>query len=328
MDIVKNLGSVEKVCLTVLVDNKADLIVESSEQVKYFTDEPLLAEHGFSVLIQPDDSEGKILWDAGVSKVALIENMRRMQLDFKSISKIALSHGHLDHYAAMTELLHEMDSLTGEKEWSESVTEEEIESWIQANRVPIVSHPVAFRERWWVKDDGTMVGPSLPPPAAEWRAAGANIIQSEEPYQLAPGCWTTGFIPRTSFEESGRSKKLLYRKGSDFIPDDLEDDQAIVINVNEKGLIVLSGCAHSGIVNTVNYAQKFSGIDSIYAIIGGFHLARASDEEIERTTEHIKSFGPQLVIPSHCTGLRAISRFAHEMPEEFVEGIVGATYYL
>jgi len=328
MDIKKNLGSVEKVCLTVLVDNKADLIVESSEQVKYFTDVPLLAEHGFSVLIQPDNSKEKILWDAGVSKVALIENIRRMKLDVKSISIIALSHGHLDHYAAMTELLNEMEIIPKEKNWSESVTEEEVESWIKAGRVPIVSHPAAFRERWWVKDDDSMVGPFLPPPDQEWKAAGANIIHSEEPYELAPGCWTTGFIQRMSFEESGRSKKLLYRKGSDFIPDDLEEDQAIVINVNGKGLIVLSGCAHSGIVNTLKYAQDFTGTDSIYAIIGGFHLARAGDEEIDQTIEYIKSIRPQFVIPSHCTGLRAISRFSHEMPGEFVEGIVGATYLL
>jgi 7,8-dihydropterin-6-yl-methyl-4-(beta-D-ribofuranosyl)aminobenzene 5'-phosphate synthase len=328
MEIAKNLGSVEKICLTVLVDNKADLIVESSEQIKYFTDKPLLAEHGFSVLIQPENSEEKILWDAGVSKVALIENMRRMQLDIKSISKIALSHGHLDHYAAMTELLHEIDLVPEEKEWSESVNAEEIEHWIEASRIPIVSHPAAFRERWWVKDDGTLVGPFLPPPAGEWKAAGAKLIHSELPYELSPGCWTTGFIPRTSFEQSGRSEKLLYRKGPDFIPDDLEEDQAIVINVNGKGLIVLSGCAHSGIVNTVTYAQEFSGINTIYGIIGGFHLASADDEEIDRTVEYIKSIKPQFLIPSHCTGLRAISRFAQEMPEEFVEGIVGATYYL
>jgi 7,8-dihydropterin-6-yl-methyl-4-(beta-D-ribofuranosyl)aminobenzene 5'-phosphate synthase len=275
---VKEMGFVEKVRLTILVDNKADLIVESSEQIKYFTEKPLLAEHGFSVLIWPDDSEEAILWDAGVSKVALIENMRRMQVDFNSISKIALSHGHLDHYAAMTELLHEMDRLLKEKDWSESVSAEEIEAWIAASRVPIITHPAAFRERWWVKDDGTMVGPSLPPPAAEWKEAGAKVIHSDEPYQLASGCWTTGFIPRTSFEQSGRPEKLFHRKGSKFIPDDLEDDQAIVIHVYQKGLIVLSGCAHSGIVNTVKYAQEFSGIETIYAIIGGFHLARASDE--------------------------------------------------
>ena len=328
MDSEKNNSSVVKVCLTVLVDNKADLIVESSEQIKYFTDKPLIAEHGFSVLIQLDDSEEAILWDAGVSKVALIENMRSMELDCNTISKIALSHGHLDHYASMTELLHEMDRLPEEKEWSQSVSAEEVEVWITASRVPIITHPAAFRERWWVKDDGTLVGPSLPPPSAEWEAAGAKIIHSEKPYQLTPGCWTTGFIPRTSFEQSGRPKKLFYRKDSKFIPDDLEDDQAIVIHVRQKGLIVLSGCAHSGIVNTVKYAQEFSGIDTIYAIIGGFHLAHASEEEIDRTVEYIKNIGPKLVVPSHCTGMSATCSFASEMSEAFVEGVVGTSYYL
>lgn len=328
MDNMKNNSSVEKVCLTILVDNQADLIVESSEQIKYFTDKPLLAEHGFSVLIRLDDSEEAILWDAGVSKVALIENMRRMELDTNSISKIALSHGHLDHYAAMTELLYEMDRLPEEKEWSQSVSAEEVEAWITASRVPIITHPAAFRERWWVKDDGTLVGPSLPPPSEEWKAAGAKIIHSEKPYQLAPGCWTTGFIPRTSFEQSGRPNKLFYRKDSKFIPDDLEDDQAIVIHARQKGLIILSGCAHSGIVNTVKYAQEFSGIDTIYAIIGGFHLARAKEEEIDRTVEYIKNIGPQLVVPSHCTGLSATCSFASEMPEAFVEGVVGTSYYI
>ena len=136
----------------------------------------------------------------------------------------------------MTDLLIEMDVLPEEKEWSESVNIEDVESWINADRVPIVSHPAAFRERWWVKDNGNMVGPFLPPPEGEWKAVGANIIHSEVPYELAPGCWVTGYIPRVSFEESGRPNNLLYRKGSNFIPDDLEDDQAIVINIKGKGL--------------------------------------------------------------------------------------------
>ncbi len=323
-----NIGSVDHVSLTVLVDNKADLIVESSDQIKYFTDEPLLAEHGYSVLIQLEDLERKILWDAGVSKVALMENMRRMKLDSASIAIIALSHGHLDHYAAMTNLLIDMDLLPEDKEWDASVKAKDIEEWLESPRIPIVAHPAAFRERWWVKDDGTMIGPFLPPPAQEWQAAGAKLVLSEDPYQLKPGCWTTGFIPRNSFEESGRSKKLRYRSGSDFFPDDLEDDQAIVINVEGKGLIVLSGCAHSGIVNTVNHAKDVFKVDSIYAIIGGFHLARASDDEIDRTIDFIRSTEARLVIPTHCTGFRAVSRFAQEMPDEFVEGVVGATYLL
>ena len=325
---IDDIDFVEKISLTVLVDNKANLMVESTDTIKYFTEKPLLAEHGFSVLIQVDDSEKQILWDAGVSQVALIENMKRMEIDPKTISSIALSHGHLDHYAAMTDLLNEMQLAPEDKEWGETVTKEEVEDWLAEFQIPIVAHPAAFRERWWVNDDNKMVGPFLPPPDLEWKAAGAKIILSEEPYKLAQGCWTTGFVPRTTFEKSGRPTKLLYRNGSDFIPDELEEDQAIVINVKDKGLIVLSGCAHSGIVNTIQHAKELTGINKIYAIIGGFHLANADENEISKTVEYIKSTRPTYVIPSHCAGFQAIGQFAQEMPDEFIEGIVGATYIL
>lgn len=323
-----NMGSVKHASLTVMIDNKADLIVDSSDQVKYFVDKPLLAEHGFSVLIQLEASEQKLLWDAGVSKVALIENFRRMKIDVASIKKVALSHGHFDHYAAMTDLLVEMDLLPQDKEWGATVKAEEIEEWIEGSRLPIVVHPAALRERWWVNDDGNLEGPYLPPPEKVWQALGARIVLSEEPYQLAPGCWTTGYIPRKSFEAIGRSEKLRYRDGSEFMRDDLEDDQAIVINIEGKGLVILSGCAHSGIVNTIVHAMDFFKIDAIYAVIGGFHLARASNDEIDQTIDYIRKIEPSLVIPSHCTGLSAIVRFAQEMPDEFIEGVVGATYQL
>ncbi|MEN8097876.1 MAG: MBL fold metallo-hydrolase, partial [Chloroflexota bacterium] len=309
-----DIGSVENASLTVLIDNKADLIVKSSDQIKYFTDKPLLAEHGFSVLIQLDDSERNILWDAGVSKMALLENMRRMKLDVASIEKIALSHGHRDHFAAMTDLLTEMDLLPKPKEWNPPVDAGDIDAWIQRSRIPIVAHPAAFRERWWLEDSGKMAGPRLAPPSQEWQALGAEIILSESPYKLAPGCWTTGYVPRNSFEKTGRSSKMRYRKGASFVADDLEDDQAIVINIEEKGLVILSGCAHSGIVNTIKYAKEFTGVDTIYAVIGGFHLARATDDEINQTVDYIQSVEPHLVVPTHCTGSKAIRRFAKEMP--------------
>lgn len=324
----ENMGSVKQASLTVLVDNKADLIVESSERVKYFTDKPLLAEHGFSVLIQLDDPERNILWDAGVSRVALLENIRRMNVDLTAIKQIALSHGHSDHYTALTDLLVEMGLRDQDKEWGTSINAEDVEQWLEEIRIPIVAHPVAFRERWWVKDDGDLVGPFRQPPRQAWEAFGAKIVLSAEPYQLAPGCWTTGYIPRQSFEKIGRPEKLRYRMGSDLLVDDLEEDQAIVINIAGKGLLVLSGCAHSGIVNTIMHAQEVFGIDTVYAVLGGFHLARANEQEIEQTVEFIKSLKPALVVPSHCTGFKAIRRFAQAMPDEFIEGVVGATYLL
>jgi 7,8-dihydropterin-6-yl-methyl-4-(beta-D-ribofuranosyl)aminobenzene 5'-phosphate synthase len=321
-----NSRFVDSVIMTVLVDNKADLIVDSSDAVQYFTEKPLLAEHGFSALIQPGDSGETILWDAGGSDVALIENMRRMKLDFNTITKIALSHGHWDHYAAMTALLDQMKLSPMPQEWPEGVSEAELSVLLEKSQIPIIAHPAAFRERWAKKEDGTLKGPFDPPPVKRWKASGAEIIHSENPHELAPGCWVTGRIPRQSFEESGRPKNRFYRNGADFIPDDLDEDQAVVINLDEKGLIVLSGCAHSGIVNTIEYARQFTGIERVHAIIGGFHLARASEEEIEKTTAYIKDLQPTYVIPSHCTGFQATSQFAREMPDAFIEGVVGATY--
>jgi 7,8-dihydropterin-6-yl-methyl-4-(beta-D-ribofuranosyl)aminobenzene 5'-phosphate synthase len=322
---MSDFGIVQRASISVLVDNKADLIVKSDERVKYFEDEPLLAEHGFSALIQLDDAL-TILWDAGVSRIALIENMRRMKIDPQGINLIALSHGHGDHFAAMTDVLMEMDLQPEDKEWRSPPQPEEVQRWVEATRIPLVAHPAAFRERWWRKDDGTLVGPFHPPPNRVWEAIGVEVILSEAPYQLGPGCWTTGYIPRRSFETSGRPTKLLYRKEDAFLQDDLEEDQAIAINIQDKGLVVLSGCAHSGIVNTVEYAREISGVEKVFAIIGGFHLARSNDEEIQRTIDQLRSLEPALVVPCHCTGFKALCQFAIQLPDEFVEGVVGATY--
>jgi 7,8-dihydropterin-6-yl-methyl-4-(beta-D-ribofuranosyl)aminobenzene 5'-phosphate synthase len=222
--------------------------------------------------------------------------------------------------------LDQIEPFPESKEWGETVDPAKLALWLEANRIPLIAHPAAFRERWSKKDDGSMVGPFRPPPIERWKATGARVIQSEETYQLAPGCWTTGYIPRHGFEQSGRPHNRFYRKRDEFIPDDLEDDQAVVIHLKDKGLIVLSGCAHSGIVNTVEYAQQFTGIDRIYAVLGGFHLARASEDEIQKTIVYFKDLGVKYIVPSHCTGLLAISMFAQEMPDSFVEGVVGMRY--
>jgi 7,8-dihydropterin-6-yl-methyl-4-(beta-D-ribofuranosyl)aminobenzene 5'-phosphate synthase len=322
----REFGEVEKAWVTILVDNKANLIVESNERVQYFEDAPLLAEHGFSALIRLAHPDLTILWDAGVSRVALMENLKRMKIDPASIQKIALSHGHGDHFAAMTDVLNAMELGVQEKEWDEPWSGEEIEHWIEQKRLPLVAHPAAFRERWWVKDDGKKVGPFLPAPAQAWEAAGASLLLSAAPFQLADGCWTTGYIPRQSFERSGRSEKLRYRQGDLLLPDDMEEDQAIVIHVKGKGLVVVSGCAHSGIVNTVRYAQEMSGIEQVYAILGGFHLAAAEREEMLSTVDAIAAIRPQWIIPCHCTGFLAMCQFATQMPDQFIEGVVGATF--
>jgi 7,8-dihydropterin-6-yl-methyl-4-(beta-D-ribofuranosyl)aminobenzene 5'-phosphate synthase len=133
-------------------------------------------------------------------------------------------------------------------------------------------------------------------------------------------------VPRLSFEKAGISGRRFYRDGERFERDRLEDDQAIVIHVANKGLVVVAGCAHSGIVNTVHCAREISGVDKVWAILGGFHLAPANDKEIEQTIDEIERLDPEMIVPTHCTGFRAISRFAERMPKAFVLGAVGTTY--
>jgi 7,8-dihydropterin-6-yl-methyl-4-(beta-D-ribofuranosyl)aminobenzene 5'-phosphate synthase len=198
--------------------------------------------------------------------------------------------------------------------------------YAEGRRVPVIAHPAAFRERWHMPAEGKWYGPVLPPPRAEWEALGAEIVLSEEPCQLGPGCWTLGSVPRRSFESSGIPKAMTYREGETFTPDYVEEDQAIAINVRNKGLVVLSGCAHAGIVNTVNHARAISGVEQVYAILGGFHLARIKDEELGQTIEAIKTFQPKLIVPSHCTGFKATAQFAAHMPDAFMPNVVGATY--
>ena len=320
-------GETQNVTITVLVDNRADLIVKSTETVKYFSDKPLFAEHGFAALIDLKDAGVRILWDAGISDAALLENMQRMEIDPKTIDIIALSHGHGDHTGAMTNVLKAMAIWPPKsRKWDRAAPMTEMMRYAKGRRVPLVAHPAAFRELWGIDDDGTKYGPTLGPPRAEWEAAGAEIVLSEGPYRLGPGCWTTGFVPRESFETAGIPTKLYYRDGDTFVHNYIEDDQAVAINVQGKGLVVLSGCAHAGIVNTVRQAQAISGAEKVWAILGGFHLARSSAEDVERTIDAIEAFAPRMIAPTHCTGFDAINRFAARMPDAFVRGLVGTTY--
>jgi 7,8-dihydropterin-6-yl-methyl-4-(beta-D-ribofuranosyl)aminobenzene 5'-phosphate synthase len=327
MTVSEGYGETSDVAITVLVDNRADLLVRSTAAVKYYTDGLLLAEHGFAALVDLKAAGIRVLWDAGGTRIALMENLRRLEIDPATINAIALSHGHFDHTAAVTEVIRAMDLTPKSRKWAPDAAMDEMRRWAEGRRLPLIAHPSAFRERWHLSRDGSRQGPTPPPPRAEWEALGAQVITTEGPYELGPGCWTTGPVPRVSFEKSGISPSMIYRDGDAFRRDVVDEDQAIVINVKDKGLVVLGGCAHSGIVNTVNWARELSGVERVWAILGGFHLATANEEELQRTIEAVKSYRPVLIVPSHCTGFRAACQFAAQMPEAFMPNVVGARYH-
>lgn len=296
------LAETADVAITVVVDNYSDLLLESSPGVGRYRvlEEPLLAEHGLAVHIQLGEAGRGILLDAGYSKVALPHNLSRLGIEPAEVDQVVISHGHPDHTGALVEFL----SLLGRP-------------------IPVVVHSDAFLERWFNRPDGTREGPYEQDRQA-WEAAGAEIVTIEGPYELAPGCLATGPIPRrTAFEKVMSS--ALCRRGEELVNDPIHDDQSILINVRGKGLVVVAGCAHAGIVNTLLYAREISGVDKVWAVLGGFHLSGADQEKVGRTIVELKALGPQLVMPCHCTGFEARCSFAEEMPGQFVPAAVGTT---
>lgn len=172
---------------------------------------------------------------------------------------------------------------------------------------------------------------------------GASIHKSEKttilPNEENPLLLMTGQIPRkTRFEkgfpyqyaEDPDNNGVDDVKNLNLIPDPLvKDDQAIVLNVRNKGLIVLTGCGHSGVVNTLNYAKEVTGIDKIYAVMGGFHLPADGgiyEEAMDPTLEELQNADPEYVIPCHCTGWKATNRIIDFMPDKFIQSTVGTTF--
>lgn len=320
--------SVTGFSVTALVDNMTDMLLKSTDEVKRYTQEsgdPLLAEHGLSFLIEFEEPKMKILMDAGFTEVTLMENIDRMGIDPTAIDQIVLTHGHPDHIMSMSKVIKEIAGIPKPQNWNEKTENADIELWMDKQKVPVVCHSAAFRERWKVFPDGKKYGPMITPINA-WEAIGAKMVVSDEPYKLTEGCWTTGGVPRKTFEKSGTPEIFAYRDKEGFHRDFVDDDLAVVVNVQGKGLVIISGCAHSGIINTINQAKEISGVNKVFGIIGGFHLISSTAEEIQKTIDEVKVLNPHIIVPTHCTGFPAILQFATQMPETFVLGVVGTTY--
>jgi 7,8-dihydropterin-6-yl-methyl-4-(beta-D-ribofuranosyl)aminobenzene 5'-phosphate synthase len=158
---------------------------------------------------------------------------------------------------------------------------------------------------------------------------GITLLPSED----SPSLLVTGEIPRkTSFEKGFPFQYVETRSASEIslVPDPLvRDDQAIVVNVKNKGLVILSGCGHAGIMNTIDYAKKASEIDKVHAVLGGFHLPADGgiyEEAIQPTLEGLLETDPDYIIPCHCTGWKATNRIIQTMPEKFLQSSVGTVF--
>ena len=310
-----SLQEVDRVEVLTLIDNYVDVLLTNTEVVYRpplakeggIPADTLVAEHGLSLLITlyRGDETHTILFDTGYSSVGLLHNMGLLEIDPGQIEALVISHGHMDHTGTLYPLL---DKIPGP--------------------LPLVVHPDAFlTPRYFALDDGRKL---LFPEAlkiSELEKRNVQLLESKGPILLAGDtALVTGEVERTTTYEKGLPNALLERNGT-IEKDPILDDQAIAVNVKGKGLVLISGCAHAGIMNTILYAMKITGISSIQGVLGGFHLSGAFFEPIiEDTIKDLKKLNPKVLVPMHCTGWKAINRFSEEFPEAFILNSVGSRF--
>ncbi len=317
-----SLKEVDSVEIISLADNTVDFIStikkKEAKQVREWVKERMgeewakkhfrlpFAEHGFSMLIKvfSNESSHSILFDAGISQEGVVTNTKRMGLNLREVECIVLSHGHYDHFGGLLRVL----------------------KAIKKKNLPIIVHEDMFKTRGAVNPDGTVRKYQIFP--KEDHVTPAQYVRTKQPYLLADdSILVTGEIPRETDFEKGFPRQRVFSDGK-WQPDPwVWDDRAIIINVKRKGLVVISGCAHAGIVNTTLYARQITGVAKIHAIMGGFHLAgKECEPRIRRTIEMLRQLNPKTVVPSHCTGWRGEYAIFEAMPRAFVWNSVGNLY--
>lgn len=306
------LKKIDYIEILTLVDNYIDLLsMYPSETITRAIPvkdnkitNSILAEHGFSVLVTVtfDGQRRSILYDFGYSSRTVMHNVNALDVDLNSIESLALSHGHLDHFGGL----------------------ETLAKMIGKKGMDLVLHPAAFKSPRYFKpfDEVKIDMPSLKrEPLVQ---AGINIIETSKPHSFAEGhIFSTGEIPRRTEYEKGVPYLFCLHDGVERL-DPIEDDMALMVNVKDKGLVVLTGCAHAGVVNTVNYAKELTGESNIHLIMGGFHLTGPDFEQVTPlVTEAFQAMNPRYIVPTHCTGREAIMHMEKEMPQQFLLNMSG-----
>jgi 7,8-dihydropterin-6-yl-methyl-4-(beta-D-ribofuranosyl)aminobenzene 5'-phosphate synthase len=309
------LKQVEKAEVTCLVDNNVDVLLPSNEVAhrpvlaKNWYDKPLIAEHGFcaAITLHINGVKHRLLLDSGLDPLAASHNLDALGFDLSSCESLISSHGHVDHAGGLLNVRSKMS---------------------QAQKITLVIHKDAFRNRLVKFQDGRTI--NLPAPSRSLLTnAGYEIMEKNSHSSwISDTVLVTGEIPRTNNFEKGFPNHYSEIQDGEMEADPLiMDDQAIIANVKNKGLVIVTGCGHAGIINTLNYAKELAGEDKIHAVIGGMHLSGGLFEPIiPRTIEALEKLRPKYIVPCHCSGLKAITEIARKMPDAFIQNSVGTNY--
>jgi 7,8-dihydropterin-6-yl-methyl-4-(beta-D-ribofuranosyl)aminobenzene 5'-phosphate synthase len=306
----QELRPVDGVDVTIVIDNYIDVLMAGSEGVNRYVvqdladRDQLVAEHGFSALVtvRSGNDRSSILYDAGLTPTALARNLAVLDVPVKELRAIVISHGHADHHGGLEGLFRRHG----------------------AARLPLVIHPEAWRERKVVFPTGAEL--RLPPPSrGDLEQEGIQLIEERSETLLLDGSiLVSGQVERVTPFERGFPIHYASSNG-DWEPDPMIwDDQNVIVNVEGKGLVIVSGCSHAGAVNVVRNAQRLTGEQRIAGFVGGLHLTGGLFETIiDETVEALSVAQVGRLLPAHCSGWKAVHALARRMPGAFVQPAVG-----
>ncbi|MFE2823381.1 MBL fold metallo-hydrolase [Streptomyces sp. NPDC059271] len=319
------LKPVDDVRVTILMDNTFDALLTGDgrttrvgfgpvhEPAGQFTDERtavgLTAEHGFSALVtvRRDGHETSLLFDAGLSPTGIVTNADRLGIRLGDLQGVILSHGHFDHAGGLAGLARRLGP----------------------GRMPMTIHPYAWTPRRVHDDHSTFDMPTLSKKALT--GEGFDVIERSRPSLLVDASiLITGEIDRTTdFEHGMPPPHQAWNDGTWSHDPTVIDDQALVVNLKDRGLVVLTGCGHAGVINIVRHAQRLTGVTPLHALLGGFHLSGPAFEPvITPTVTALTRLAPRLIAPGHCTGWRAQHALAAALPDAWTTSSSGTTYQL
>ena len=302
----------DKIVITVITDNYYDLFRFDDKIAKrHFSKRRggmyLHAEHGLAYHVETvvNGEAHSGLFDYAAMSDGVLKNLDLLEIDLRKVEALALSHDHGDHEAAMVEVLR---ARKGDF----------------AKNIPFYIGEQFFAGTY-IRRRGDIVPANV---LKRDEVEGLGFIKINEvkgPTPFIPGAYLPGRIELVT-EYEKLSPLFLAKKGNEFVQETFPGEQAVVLNAKGKGLVVLSGCAHRGIVNAVREAQRMTGIEKVHAVMGGFHLINARPEQILKTVADFKAIDPDYIVPTHCTGFEAITTFAREMPDKFILNTAGTKY--